>query len=237
MPTLPPGRLTWGDIRRFAMAKAGNRAVITDANLYLSQLLYQLYTDWAWPFLMVTVPMTINGPTFTLPTDFLQAQDDNSLQVMTWDGQNIALPMAFILEKDPATFYATQQVNTSGGMPRIWMADRNAGVGRVFPDPTGHSLVVTFRYKMLPFAETIPAPLSTPLANDAIVPTFPYHGYLVAALAAMIMDYEADPRAALAVQMADALLARIRSNAMPLRSQEPVIPLDPEIFGAPFTED
>jgi hypothetical protein len=237
VPQIPPGRLTFKEIRRFALAKAGNRAIITDANAWLCQLLYELYTGWNWPWLNIAVPLFINGPTFALPDDFLQAQDDNALQILTFDGQPMQPPLAFIEEVDPATFAGLALPNTAGGMPRRWTADRGIGVGKVWPDPTGHGISATFRYKRLPGQETIPPPDGDPTANDALVPAYPYHLHLIQGLAVLVMQYEQDPNAASA--KADWLqeLQGIRANAMPLRSQEVVIPLDQEVFGAPFTED
>src|SRR5438309_3840 len=136
MPSLPPGRLTFGQIRNFALRKAGNRAVIDDANIWLTQLLFELYVEWEWPFLMA-----------------------------------------------------------------------------------------------------VATPPTTPTAKDALVPVFPYHLFLVQALYVLALEYEQDPRASDERQKVVTQLAAIRGTAMPLRSQPGVIPLDPDVFGTPFTED
>src|SRR5205814_8412844 len=112
-----------------------------------------------------------------------------------------------------------------------------AGIGRVFPDPTGHVAAATLRFKFLPVADTTPAPENTPTANDALVPLFPYHLFLVQALYVLALEYEQDPRASEERQKVVQQLAAIRGTAMPLRSQPGVIPLDPDVFGTPFTED
>lgn len=237
MPTLPPGRLTFGQIRRAGLAKAGNRAVIADANAWLSQLLLELYVNWAWPFLMTSTPIFLNGPTFTLPSDFLQIQDDNGFQINLFDGQPVDPPLAHILETDPATFAAIRLPATVGGMPRRCVLDRGNGIGTLWPDPTGHAVNCTLRYKRLPVAETTPPPDATPTANDAIIPVYPYHLHLIQGLAVLVMEYEQHPGAPQARADWERQLQGIRMNAMPLRSQEQVIPLEPEIFGVPFTED
>ena len=238
MPSLPPGRLTFGQIRNFALRKAGNRAVIDDANIWLTQLLFELYVEWEWPFLMAVSSMQLTGPTFPLPTtpgEFLQAQDDNAFNVVTFDGQPINPPQSIVSETDPATFATTVVQQASGGMPRIWTADRGAGIGRVYPDPTGHVAAATLRFKFLPIADTTPP--TTPTAMDGLVPVFPYHLFLVQALYVLALEYEQDPRASDERQKVVQQLAAIRGTAMPLRSQPGVIPLDPEVFGTPFTED
>ena len=51
------------------------------------------------------------------------------------------------------------------------------------------------------------------------------------------MEYEQDPNAPGMRAMWERELQGIRANAMPLRSQEVVIPLDQEVFGQPFSED
>lgn len=237
MAQIPPGRLTFGQIRKFALAKAGNRALISDCNVWLCQLLYELYTGWAWPWLRAQANLAINGPQFTLPDDFLQTWDDNGLQILFFDGQPIGPPLQFVLETDPYTFSSAALPNTAGGFPRRWCADRGNGIASVWPDPTGHACSATLRYKRLPGQETIPPDPSTPTANDALVPAYPYHLHLIQGLAVLVMEYEMDPNAGAARAGWERELQGIRANAMPLRAQDQVIPLEPEIFGAPFTED
>lgn len=237
MAQVPPGRLTFGQIRRFGLSKAGNRAIITDANAWLCQLLYELYTSWNWPFLYTQTFITFAGPTFPLPTDFLQSWDDNGQQIMVFDGQPIGPPLQFVLETDPATFAAIELPNTAGGMPRRWYADRGLGIGHLWPNPLGHVGTMLFRYKRLPDAETIPAPDNTPTANDALIPAYPYHLHLINGLATLCAEYEQDPNAGAMRANWTQELQSIRANAMPLRATEQIIPLEPEVFGTPFTED
>jgi hypothetical protein len=234
---IPPGRLTFGQIRRFGLSKAGNRAIISDANAWLCQLLYELYTSWNWPFLYKQTNLFFNGPQFTLPSDFLQAWDDNALQILFFDGVRLGPPLQFILETDPYTFTSAAMPFTTGGMPRRWYADRGQGLGFLWPDPTGHAVSCLFRYKSLPFQETIPPPDNAPTANDAIVPQYPYHLHLINGLATLCAEYEQDPNAGAARANWTQELQMLRANAMPLRATDQVIPLEPEVFGTPFTED
>ena len=236
MPTLPPGALNLGTIRSLALRRAGNLNLVYDAGVWLSQLLYDLYTEWDWPFLFVSTPILLTGNTFTLPTDFLKMQDDNSFEVHRFDGTQMR--RLFIDELDHATFVSVAHAGRSmGGMPEVWWPDRAAGTGEVFPNPIGHAVQTTFRYKRLPTADTTaPDPLN-PTANDAVVPTFPWGLYLVQALFTQVLQYDMDPRADTEMAKTDAMIARIRKVAMPLNSVEATIPLDDTVFGPTFSTD
>lgn len=226
MPT-PPGRYTRQQICDLALNRAGNRSLDRDAKLWLGQTLFDLYTLYDWPFLCVAQAMTITGPAFALPTDFMAAQDDVALRPTSWDGQGFAgRPL---LELDRATF-DQHAAEGSGGVPLYWHADRANNLGLVAPDPAGHALWATLRYKRLP-----PEPAAAAEAAD--VPVFPWHTYLVQAVYVTALQHERDARALPAKLELDAMLATIRRGAFPLRTQAPTIPLDPTVFSTPFQGD
>ena len=119
----------------------------------------------------------------------------------------------------------------AGGFPRIWHADRNAGVARFFPDPSGNTITATLRYQALP------ADIPVDTSGDASVPWFLSPWYLVQELFVRILEFEADGRADAEREKANRMLEKVRQAAKPLRAQEPVIPLDPQVFGTPFVRD
>ena len=51
------------------------------------------------------------------------------------------------------------------------------------------------------------------------------------------LEFEADGRADAEREKANRMLEKVRQAAKPLRAQEPVIPLDPQVFGTPFVRD
>lgn len=236
MPTVLQSRLTLGQIRDLALRRAGNLALRYDASVWLSQLLYDLYTQWDWPFLFNTISISLAGPQFTLPLDFEKMQDDYAFEIVTFDGQ--PQQQTFILERSRGEFEATGgDLALNVGVPLTWTADREEGLGLVFPNPVGHAVVCTFRYKAIPTADTTPPPTTDPTANDALFPTFPWAFYLVQALIVEILRYDSDPRADAEQVKAEAMLQRIRSSAMPLHSVEDTIPLDAGVFGPVFRTD
>jgi hypothetical protein len=235
MPTLPPGKLTFGQIRDLALRRIGNTGLAVDAGVLLSQLLYERYMETDWPFLFTAAAVTINGPTFPLPVDFLKPQDDRAFLLQTFDGGLTG--GVVILEEDRETFDAFAAPGTARGMPQRWTADRNAGLGLVYPDPSGHVGAATLRYKQMPTAETTPPPATTPSANDALVPIFPHHLFLVQDLFVLLLQAENDPRADTEEGRRDKQLQVLLGTALPLRATPPVIPLDPEIFRPNFTGD
>lgn len=235
MGSLPPGRLTFGTIRDSALRKAGNPNLVYDGSVWLSELLYDLYVEREWPFLYTTAVVNLVGPSFALPTDFLKTADDAGFMTQTIDGQSLQLQL---FEKDRATFEFTRQNQAAaGGAPRVWTADRSTGTGYVFPDPTGHYVVATLRYKFLPVPETTPPPQTAPTANDALVPTFPYHRYLVQALLVEVLQHEQDPRLDAERAEAEAQLQRIATAAIPLRAAAPTVALDADVFSSVFAGD
>jgi len=231
---LPPGQLTFGQIRDLALRRLGNPGSVADAGTILSQILFELYTGWEWPFLNFTAFPVITGPTFFLPPDFLKTSDDRGLTITSVD--NTATFSQGVNEVDPFTFSAVSQP-TSLGVPQIWSPDRQAGIGNVFPNPTGHIIVTTLRYKYLPTGDVSAPSPSNPNSKDAIIPQFPYHLYLIQALFCEMLKYENDPRQAVQESLRDKQFTLLRQGAQPLGSQVTVIPLDDDIFGATFSGD
>src|SRR5947199_1119917 len=215
MATIPVGRLTRGQIVDLATRKAGNTQLAVDARTILNQLLYDLATQYNWPMLNVSATLVLNASQFSLPSDFLKAANDFSLQVLTINGQP---QQFFILEVDRATFDAASFASQAGpvsGMPRLWTADRSANVGILFPDPTGMVLSAVLRYQQSP----VDIPLDA--SSDGVIPWLPWSMLLVQGLYAYILEYEADGRADLERTKFDKMLEGIRQAAQPLRAQEP----------------
>ena len=230
MPTIPPGRYTRQKIRDLALNRAGNRALDADAADFLSQHLFELYTLADWPFLYVSAPLVVSGPTVALPADFVAAQDDHAFQIVAVDGSAQANCFAVEVAPEQLAALAPPRGATSGGVPTYWAVSRSDTTATVAPDPTGRRIDVLLRYKRLP-----PEPL--PSQEPADVPVFPYHNYLVQAVYCFALEHERDGRAPQEAGVRDNLLAMIRRGASPVRSQRADIPLDPLVFGRPFRGD
>jgi len=210
--------------------RAGNRALDADAADFLAQHLFELYTLADWPFLYVSAPLVVTGPTVDLPVDFVAAQDDHAFQVIAIDGAPVA--DYFVAEVAPEQLAALggPPGSSAGGIPIYWAVSRSDTTALLAPDPTGRRLDVLLRYKRLP-----PEPL--PAAEPTDVPVFPYHNYLVQAVYVFALEHERDARALQEAGVRDNLLAMIRRGASPVRSQRADIPLDPLVFGRPFRGD
>jgi hypothetical protein len=228
MPTLPPGRYTRQRIRDLALNRAGNRALDAEAKDWLAQHLFELYTLADWPFLYVTAAVTISGPTFALPEDFVTPQDDHAFEVVAVDGTPAG--GTFVAEVSPELLAAQAAGGGQGIPPRCWSVSRSDTTGRVFPDPAGHTVTATLRYRRLP-------PEPSPPTEPADIPVFPYHNYLVQAVYVFALEHERDARAPQAAAVRDNLFQIIRRGAAPVRSQRGDIPLDPLVFGTPFRGD
>jgi len=230
VPTIPPGRYTRQRIRDLALNRAGNRALDADAADFLAQHLFELYTLADWPFLYVSAPLVVSGPSVDLPDDFMTAQDDHAFQLLAIDGTAQANCFAVEVSPEEMAALAPPAGSTSGGIPAYWAVSRSDTTATVAPDPTGRRIDVLLRYKRLP-----PEPASPDEPAD--IPVFPYHNYLVQAVYCFALEHERDPRAQAEAASRDTLLAMIRRGAAPLRSQRADIPLDPLIFGRPFRGD
>ena len=229
MPTIPPGRYTRKRIRDLALNRAGNRALDADATDFLSQHLFELYTLADWPFLYVTAPLTVTGPTVALPDDFVTATDDHAFQVLAVDGS--PTPDTFIAEVSPELLAVYSGPGMArGGPPSYYAVSRSDTTASFAPDPSGHTISATIRYRRLP-----PEPLPADEPND--IPVFPYHNYLVQAVYVYALEHERDARAQAEAGVRDNLLTMIRRGAAPLHSQRADIPLNPGVFRTPFRGD
>jgi len=242
MATLPPGQLTFGQIRDLALRRLGNPAQVADAGTVLSQILFELYVSWEWPFLNTAINITLTGPLFTLPIDFLKTQHDRGLLLIQIDGAQAFGQV--VNETDPFTFESvaggtgnTASLSSSFGVPQVWTVNRAVGVGKLFPDPTGHTIIANLRYKQLPVGDVTPPDPNNPLSKDATVPVFPYHLYLVQSLFCEMLKFENDPRQTVQESLRDKQLTLLQQGAHPIYSQVPVIPLDDDIFGPTFSSD
>src|SRR5262245_59672011 len=159
MSQIPTGLLTRAQIIDHALRRCGNTkaSVRTDAITAFNQILFDLYTQYEWPF-MVASDSTISITTsqFTLPIDFLVSQDDHApvLTSINETPQRIALP-----EVDRATFDLYNP--TATGTPTLWHADRANGLGLVWPQANA-VCGATLRYRRLP----------DPTTSDDDIPEF-----------------------------------------------------------------
>lgn len=228
MPT-PPGRLTRGEIINRALADLGNRNIVADARFQLNAILYDLHTQWEWPHLYTTANPTLNQATFALPADFLKAQDDGALSILTQDGiENFSE----VRQVDPRTFNLMAVSRSAEGTPIIWTVDRNLDVGKLWPIPTNVALTAELRYKHLP-ADVDETDTAT---YDADIPIFPWHRHLIKEVFVWGLRYENDPRHDTESILLAQSLSAIRDTAQPLHSQKGVIPLDDGIFSTPFRD-
>lgn len=226
----PAGRLTRGTIIDHALKRVGNTKLTSLARVRLNLVLDDLYIQHEWPFLNITSTQTISGATFALPSDFLKTQDDDALTITVADGNDVKWVVRELSRKKfeqrsiPADATATA--------PKIWHPDRQADVGRVWPLPLS-SVTASLRYKQRPAAVDV----TDTNTYDADVPTFPYHSYLIDIMYAWGLSYDENPGAAEAFRVAQLELDRTLANAIPFRAQDPVVPLDPDVFSAPFSGD
>ena len=219
---IPTGLLTRGTIIDHALRRAGNTkpSVRTDGIVAFNQILFDLYTQYEWPFLNTSTTLSLVG-NFALPSDFLQAQDDRALMLVL---VGVQVQRAPIFEVDRETF---DRQLPSTGTPRVWHADRKNSIGLLWPTPDAAAYTATLRYKYLPPATT----------TDNDIPVFPWHLYLIQAMYVWALEYDSDPRSMQESMRADTLLMRLRQTSSPLRSQSPVVPLDPQVFGPVFDGD
>jgi hypothetical protein len=246
---IPAGRLTFQQIRDLAVRKAGNPALgvplaagPSPATLYLTQILYDLYTQYEWPECNTSLSLVLTGPTFPLPGDFIESQDDYALQIYNTNGLQEA---ATVLEVAPDKFNAMAATQATGTIPVYWTADRNAGIGRLFPDCTGNVSTANFRYRFLPVAETTPPPSSNwPIPPgvgeatiNAVVPVFPNSRYLIQALFVECLQYERDPRYTIEIQVLEQMKKQVLQGSAVFQAQSNTIPLDADVFRQPFRND
>lgn len=226
MPQFPIGRLTRDQIVQRALRKSGNttlgNAPTYEAQIWLNQLLFDLYTQYPLPYQCAETTLALSGLTFTLPSDFLQSVDDSSLAVTTLNGTPTYQLVREVSRREYEDYKGPGTATAS--VPLLWHADRNAGVGRIYPDPSPNAAIALFRYVYLP------ADIAIDPSGDATVPIFPYADFLIQALFTEILRYEQDGRANGELQIRELMLQNILNRATPLRAIESTIPLDPNVF-------
>lgn len=224
---LPVSVLTRGQILDQALRRAGNtkstvRDLAADA---MNAILFDLYTQWDWPFLQKTTTISLVGSVFSLPTDFIWVKDASALFITQIDDQTVRQP---VYEKPWETLVNQLPVE---GIPRIFACDRgfagSGGRAGVWPVNTTRAITANLRYQYLP----------TPLTTDAQTPTFPWATYLVQEMYVWALEYEGDPRSVAETQRKEMLFQRIRGAALPINTTAQDIPLDPTMFGPVFDGD
>lgn len=246
---VPAGRLTFQQIRDLAVRKAGNPQLgvpLTNgpspATLYLVNILYDLYTQYEWPFLFKTVPLLLTTSSFTLPSDFYESQDDNSLIILNTNGLQQG---AIVLEVAADEFYGMAATQAVGTIPLYWTAERTTGQGLLFPDCSGNTSTAQFRYRAIPVPETTPPPdTNWPVppgvgesAINAVIPTFPWSSYLIQALMVECLGYERDPRYGDEAMKLEKMKKEVLQGSSVFRASSATIPLDPDVFRRPFRND
>lgn len=231
---IPRGsQVSQGVILRQALQRAGNERLLLStgssylgadpapARVKLNRILEDLYRDWDWPFLWTEAPVQF-GASFPLPEDFDRAEDDWAL---SWGEQG---SRCWAAQVDRAAFEVRSRnlEAAPGGGPLIWSVDYATGVARVWPTPD-HTIVATLRYKFQP---VLADPQIDPVGFDETIPLFPWADYLMDAVFAWAQEYEQDPRYVQTMQINDEKLKRIRATAIPARSRQSVVPLDPQVF-------
>lgn len=242
MALVPTGRLTFQQIRDLAVRKAGNTQLgvpLTNgpspATIYLTQILFDLYTQYEWPVTNKTIPaLALGGTSFVLPLDFYESEDDQSLIVTSSDGQ---LQASVVLETDPGTFAMMQATQALGTVPYYWTVDRQNGQGLLFPDCSAHTNIANFRYRSLPLAETTPPTTNDESAINAVVPVFPSSRYLIQALFVEILQYERDPRYDAEKMVLESMKKEVLTGLNVLNASAREIPLDADVFRKPFRGD
>lgn len=237
---IPAGQLTRKSIVDRALRRAGNTALGSapdyEAQIWLNQILFDLYSQWDWPFTRTSASITLSGTTFALGTlttaasSFLRPANDIALTIMAIDGNPQG---GLIREVDRRTFdlLRGQTAGSTGTLPDAYCVIYESNVLAWYPATLTSSITANFTYQFLP------AMLAIDSTEDASIPTFPWADYLIQALFVAVLEYEMDGRANAEAQKRDMMLQRIRNIALPARSAEPTIPLDVNVFSRPFWGD
>lgn len=232
MPQLPTGQLTRKGIVDRALRKAGNSALSAgptyEAQIWLNNILFDLYTTYTWPFLRTSTPVDLSTGTITLPADFLQTYNDTALIVTAVGGTPT---FKRLQEVDQELFLQLDRTGTVRGTPSAWTIDRTQGVAYCTPAPDAVAYTGILYYQRLPTLIPIDG------TGDSLIPTFPWSDFLIQALYVAALEYESDGRSDTEAVKREQLLSRIVNRANPLRSQSPVIPLDPQVFSSTFNGD
>jgi hypothetical protein len=233
---IPAGQLTRGSIVSRATRKAGNTQLAAapdyEAQIWLNQILYDLYTQFDWAFTRTTDPITFSGQLFSivgLTATFSRPANDIALMLTSIDG---APAGQLIREVDRRTFDllngSTPGLTTT--VPDVYTVIYESFSLAFYPTCTS-TITANFTYQFLP------AQIPIDPTGDATIPTFPWGDYLIQALFVAILEYEMDGRADNEAQKRELMLRRIRNIAFPSRSAEPTIPLDVNVFSRPFWGD
>lgn len=228
---VPTGRLSRGTIIDQAQRLVGNTSTSLKSELrvYLNLLLQDLHAQWDWPHLFTSTSTTLSGTSFSLPTNYLKAQDQHGLMITAVGGvvSNIR-----VQEVDEEVFVANAVSGVEGSIPLIWHADHNAGLGRIWPTPSD-TVSATLRYKVW----TADMSTSDSTAYDADVPVFPYHSYLMHKVASHVAMWDKNLSVSGAQdQIAQRILDHALGSAFPNKALA-MGALDPDTFGAHFVPE
>lgn len=239
---IPTGQLTRKQIIDRALRKVGNTALGTapdyEAQLWLNQILYDVYTQYDWPFCRSTVTglsltgssFSVSGAPFVSGEQFLHPAHDVALIVTAVDG---TAQGALVREIDRRQFEIITAMNpgVTGTVPEVFCVQQEASTVKVYPSVSGHTVTLSLTYFFLP------ASIAIDTTGDSTIPTFPWADYLIQAVFSTALDYEMDGRAATEMLKKEAMLSKILKIAFPSRAGEPTIPLDTQVFGSPFRGD
>lgn len=240
---IPVGQFTRKQIIDRALRKVGNTALGTspdyEAQLWLNQILFDIYSQYDWPFCRGTVTdQLLTGNSFSVTTaayitaagaGFLRPAHDVAMVVTAING----LPQgALVREVDRRQFEIVTALNATvtGTIPEIFCVYQEAGIVKVYPTV---STSVTFSLTYF----FMPATIAIDTTGDSSIPLFPWADYLIQCVFATALDYEMDGRASTEMIKKEAMLTKILKIAFPSRSGEPTIPLDTQIFGSPFRNE
>lgn len=229
-------RSSRGEIITQALQRVGNTntTLKIQARIRLNRILQELQQGWDWPYLWTTqpVPILLNG-VIPLPDNFLKAEDDQSLQVVTVNGMPF---QAVVTEVDHRTFaHNSVGVDASATFPRFWTIDYGTLTGRSWPRPRD-PVQATLRCKLLPpdFPVIASGTGENSAAYDADVPAFPWDTLLTDLLFEWAMSYEVDPRRGDQYTVNAETVNRSRGASFPEKSYPTQVQLDPTIFSTPW---
>lgn len=227
----PVGRLARGEIITQALNRAGNPKIKIGARIALNRILEALYTEHEWPDLATTLDgVSLSGPSFPLPADFLRVVDDLGLQILTVSGAPYKIA---VKELDPQAFEAVSNpVDQVSTHPFYYRIDRAANVGRLWPRATT-AVTGRLRYVALPADVEVSGDMSDP-TYDADVPRFFHHGHLIEEVYAWALAYDKDHRATEAKMLAKESLAMVRGRILPRKAIPTTLELDPDVFSTPY---
>ena len=230
------GQLTRKSIVDRACRRAGNTALSQapdyEAQIWLNQILSDLYVQFDWPFLILTQSVSLSGLSFFLGNldtavgSFTRPAHDLGLVVTAIDG---APSSGLIREVDRRTFDYLSGMNSTATalVPDVYTINYQNNYILFYPTISS-TITANFSHYVQPAA----LPIDT--SGDSLIPTFPWSDYLIQALFVAVLEYEMDGRANSEAEKRELMLQRIRNITLPSRSAEPTIPLDVNVFSMPF---